>query len=728
MLARAVRWPSGARPATVRIASAAAGLTLALAGGCAFRTDALVHEFNQGALSGAVDPKVTVCETRSRLVARLVRDDLVDGYFGQGGGADGALLKTWLEDAEPRFPALVQAARRFPGGVAKEPVLTAELDCPDEPRAPERSAAADESSKTAQQAQQQVQEAAATQLDELLDKLRKEAPFQLALCPASAGERNKELAAYADAIRFSSSLVRAASAVALLSDEGMIDHRSLAKGTELGFREARGYLASRRWRREVDRRTTALVVKGGASTGIFSAGVVWIALQLVDGCMRSQSCLEARGDVRFKLLSGTSTGAMVVTAVDRFNADHESTIQNRRAATGPASALGKLPQWFTCLGARDLYCVDLRFMWDLGSTLKGVVKFDGIEALLEENVSDGLLNDQSELLLNTVEFRSGESLTISDQNPFDACDRGAQCTPAARKQAVVRGGLASIPLPIIAKPVDEMVVQGAPRVGTFLDGGVRAEIPLLPLAQRGAERVLVVSSSQSVLASAPNPESGADIGFRFINIAADGNAETGFAHAMRHAESVRSQEIELCERTLCDVKRPHMATLFGNDLPAERCRAFCEARWDMMCTATPAPVDAPQPSTKRDLRALRTSALWHVEALFRDELRVDAEAGYNFDPSQLRRLFLAGTEAARQHCRALARLLGVLPTRSDGEPLPVPATAPTLARDVVRWCAAPLPATCTLCSEIAQVADSDETLHICGDERELKTKDDKKCP
>ena len=504
---------------------------------------------------------------------------------------------------------------------------------------------------------------------------------------------------FADYVRFEEGVQRAVRGVAEVLIERLVDPRAVELGAADGFREAANYLTRRTWKRNLDVPTTGIVAKGGAVTGVYSAGVVWVLLNLTQKCMADPDCSGSRGeqlgtDHRFRLISGTSTGAMISTAIDYFNSG--TTHKDREGR------IDRLARWFTCLAVKDLYCLRSESVFKLIHDQKGIVEFDGIETQLRRAVDCNLLGNGSELIVNAVDFRSGRLLALSDQDPAQVQ------RPCHMIDAIV----ASAVLPVIAKPVDYLPTNykgpdGGPVRATYLDGGVRSELPILPLARRGAERLVVISSSASVIQETGALDSAAGILQRYTDIATGAIMETEIDHAQRLVESVRLAELEACESTL--------DSLAKSDRPVELCQgacvkqALCEGRYDDVCSGSPAPASADggvapasepkEPDTSR--AADRIVELWQTKSFHRDEEAVTAGSGYDFDPARQRSLFRAGADAARVRCLELARFLGM------------PVTKPGLRKKLVAWCSASLERQKKLCEDEPTHHDDDEDFRKC---------------
>src|SRR5690606_23530834 len=74
---------SGGRRSSPAIAAWAL-CAAALGSGCLLRTDAVPAAFNDGVLDSGGDPARDPKQRRESIVDRLVWDEVIDGYFGQG--------------------------------------------------------------------------------------------------------------------------------------------------------------------------------------------------------------------------------------------------------------------------------------------------------------------------------------------------------------------------------------------------------------------------------------------------------------------------------------------------------------------------------------------------------------------------------------------------------------------------------------------------------------------
>jgi len=371
------------RRAAAAVFAGISALTALAPAGCA-RTDTLIGAFNGGALdTSSGDPFHPPATRRREMVTIAIRAELEDAYFGQGG--DGAYVADWLRAAADNVYS-------FQGSVV-------DFMC---------ARGADVGGLCAPNAASTTTIASRLRVRALCaEKLAFEPHEDVCAPPASPGAP-PSIERFADFVRFHTAIERAARAVAALRIERLVDDVDVHEGAKVAFTQAAAYMKDRTWHRSRERRTTALVVKGGASTGIYSAGVVWVALNLITRCMEDEECRKLQKDFRFELVSGTSTGALISTAVDLFNTGDDGA--SRRAR------MRDMARWFTCSSVSSLYCVRSRPILDLLRDQTALLEFDGLTRLLRENVSCGSMTNGSELLLNTVDFRTGRLYSLSDQD------------------------------------------------------------------------------------------------------------------------------------------------------------------------------------------------------------------------------------------------------------------------------------------------------------------------
>jgi predicted acylesterase/phospholipase RssA len=632
---------------------------LLLAGPACVKTNALVDAFNGGLLdTSAGDPDHKPGDFAIELVAARIRQELGDGYFGQG-GADRAYVADWMQSAAKssmtfaRDVGVTSCLDDAPVGMLCQRRRQSRPDPVDAPPA------AGQSSWTLSDARALLRRHAALWAGEASDVAQPE--------HACAERGSTAQQRFVDFVRFESALERATRAVAALQTEGLVNSAQIALGARRAFSEAAQYLRDRGWQRARERKTSALVVKGGASTGIFSAGAVWAVLGLINECMHDAECSARQSDFRFELMSGTSTGALVSTAVDLYNSQPDYESRRRE--------LVRFAKWFACSSTRDLYCVQSAPVFDLLREQDALLDFDGLRAQLRQSVTCQQLLNPSELILNTVDFRSGRLLALSDQDRY-----AIRCG-----EDVVQGALASAVLPVIARPVRRLPSNPSPNVlQAYVDGGIRSEIPVLPVARRGAERVLVVGSSSSVPGETGALINAGQFAARYIDVSLAGVIESDLAQSQSYVQSVRLSEKDVC---LDELAGPSFAALCRSEDGCDP-NALCSGRWDEVCAAAPGSAQSTGQDnigTQRMTQTLaeRLDPVWRMVAIFRDERRVEPLHGYTFNPKEQRRLFLAGAETARISCMRIAKLLGLT--------VPEDETAP-LRKKLAAWCAPELAA------------------------------------
>jgi len=621
---------------------------LAAPSGC-LRTSVLVQKFNDGLIeTGNGDPAHDPVSLRKEKVERRVEQELIDGYFGQSGPS--ARVASWLVRDARTNQASAPNAKWFSSAVGQwlcDHGKTAHVACPSPP-AELASAEATVLPRVRQHAQakltENVAELAATPSD--------------ALVPLCGGGKRNDAAVevLADTIRYRLALRRAVEGAALLVDEGVLPLAETDVAAQSAFDKAAAYLVSRKWQRKLTQPTAGLVVKGGASTGIFSAGAAWVALNIEHECSRDPVCKNVcvtRGiSPSFELMSGTSTGAMVSTAVDIYNvAQCEEQRRDR---------LRLFQQWFVCSPAGDLYCTVDGTVGNLatGDQLS-LLKFDGLKQLLGAGVDQRTISNRSELILNVVDFRTGRYDAFSDQDPSELT------TPAD----VTNAAVASAALPVIVRPEPHLPSEPSEKGNfAYLDGGIRSELPIAAAVRRGAERLFIVSSAPSVMLEATERKSGLDVLVRYIDVSTGGVLESEIDWAPRLAESRRLAEFTEC-RLEYDGNVEKLC-------PGGSCNpvALCSGDWSNVCAPAAAADSLAATRSAADL----LSPIWQTTSIYRNDDRVPGLPGYLFRRADQRKLFLAGAEEARQRCFELTSLLG-LPTVVPGDP--------SWRSKLLAWCA-----------------------------------------
>ncbi|HKP62893.1 MAG TPA: patatin-like phospholipase family protein [Polyangiales bacterium] len=632
------------------------------------RTSVLVEKFNSGAIeTSSGDPKHPPDAVRREIALRRIKQELIDGYFGQS--ANDPRVPGWLERDAARMDQAGAEQHWFYRRVVEWLCYrgkTAHVACESQPAPTEARAAS---------SQQEAQQKLTQDLAQLV-KLPADAATQL--CPGAKLEPSV-VANFADTIRYRLALRRAVEGAALLVDEGRVSKDELELSAKLAFEQAAKYLRNRRWQRQLERPTVGLVVKGGATTGIFSAGAVWVALNIDYACSRDPKCKERRFPPRFEIMSGTSTGALVSTAVDIYNVSRCDDQRRER--------LELFQRWFVCSTSKDLFCTTTGTFGDLlaGDQLS-LLEFDGIQRLLRSGVEPQTLSNESELLLNVVDFRTGRLDAFSDQDPSEL----------TLPEQVTSAAMASAALPLIVKPEPHLPGEPAlPGKFSYLDGGIRSELPIAAAVRRGAERLLIVSSAPSVVGESSGQDNGLDVAVRFIDVVIGGVLESEIDWAPRLAEGRRFAEFIECSseyaqqaQTLC---------------PDDKCDpvALCSGDWSKVC------IDQPR-SSAAAFEAMRNASdllapVWRTTSIYRDEARVPGLPGYLLQRSEQRKLFLAGAEEARQRCFEIAALLG-LPAEVEGDP--------DWRRKLLRWCS-PTPMSLDACEQ-----PEDQNPRFCSDRLE----------
>ncbi len=579
-------------------------------------TDRLLTMFNGGATDSPPDPALTPDEIAHLRVRLSAKTFLIRGYFSQG-QADHGRVSDWLRSPGVRGEVDGQLS-----------VLVKHEDPAGQPAGATRGFR-----------------------KKLVDEMR---PLSDAVCDAKGvGESGR---ARYDAATLAAGLDLASRSVARMVREGLVDPKQARAGLHLAMDEAASYLELRRWQPSERAPTFGMAIKGGASSGVFSAGVSWRILTLVQNYRqwKSQGNREqflTKGtsvtESRFAATSGTSAGAVVAATVDIF---HQERCQIDPRATELKSVCGMktdvghgrecqeyarrlLATLFTCKGQNNLYCVDSRNLWNLADVQKGLMDFKGLRELLARYIKAEALENESEIILTTVDFASGELYTQSDQDPstIDIFPGPKRLGPQALSEHY-RNVEASFVLPFIAWPVGKLRIGGKVRDGVFLDGGIKSEIPVMALAQRGVERAIVIGSGPPRITPSPPQKSAVDIAARYIDESLSAVTEMELNAVVPYARYVESFEQATC-RELFDAD--------PGGLPSTQVGAFCRGDLATACGSGT--------SMGREFRAL---------PIFRTE-DVDPTFGYDFDPVQMRRLFNAGAEAVRKDCLGVARFLGM---------------------------------------------------------------------
>src|SRR5579859_2010016 len=308
--------------------SAAVGL-VAIAGLSATQTSCstttLANKFNSGILDSNGDPCHEPEQRSQELVRELVTHELMDGFFTQGTSTGPVAVWAMKASTEPEafVSYVIASAKALGSDLPWSPVASRpDFEAFTAPTLPARDRVA------------------------ALGRHWRGGPTEApgaAICDAD-GNLLPAAAELSDALRFNAALERAAADVTAIAIEGLVNEAEVRDGARDALAQTAQYLSRRTWQRHFDRHVNGVVIKGGASTGLYSAGVVWVALNLMTSCMADNApggCHSAVPDPRFALVSGTSTGAMISVATELFNVAKTDT--ERRAA------LDRLAGWFTCV-------------------------------------------------------------------------------------------------------------------------------------------------------------------------------------------------------------------------------------------------------------------------------------------------------------------------------------------------------------------------------------------
>jgi predicted acylesterase/phospholipase RssA len=654
------------------------------------KTDRLVTAFNDGALdTGSGDPFLSPRQVATQLVADRVAQELGDGYFDQAKST--STIAAWMDDAAAdvgTFESLAMAldclndihvGNLCPYAAAPPADASAAVAA----LAPATDAGAGREatavSRTLRQSAMRGKVRSFARRHAGARTNQRTALGQESVCTGT--DLNREVAAeFLDRVRFEAAVERAAHTTAGLLAQGLARSGDVEAGARRAFDNAARYMRDRGWRRSFDRKTLALVTSGGAATGVFTAGAVWAVLNVVNECMHDPACVPPGTDLRFELASGTSTGAVVDTAVDAFNTTIDPNDAGR-AYTDRIHELRAIAQYFTCSGVSDLYCTRSAPLTALARSSgagaqDSLLEFLGLAKQLRKATTCTQIRsstNMSELILNTVDFRSGRLLSLSDQEEFSI----------RSQEDLVQATIASAALPVIVRPVYTLPTNPDPaRPQAYLDGGIRSEIPVMAVARRGAERVLVIGSDSSVATASNLPPNGLMMAARYIDVSLDGLVETELAESQATVQALRLAEIDACEDEL-DPDAGELRGLCPRDRP--QCRAsLCRADWSNVCSKEQKPPSPPPTPGAPVKPSLDTSMepFWQLQSIFRDP-RVEPLHGYDFQTKESRRLFIAGVEAIRTSCVPIAKLLGV--------PVPADPSDP-LRRRLAAWCSPALPA------------------------------------
>lgn len=408
-----------------------------------------------------------------------------------------------------------------------------------------------------------------------------------------------------------------------------LDDKALNQGIQAGAALARDYLTHRPWHRSIHRPTTAVVMSGGAANGAFTAGYMWRLFEVLESCRKLGGPSGCQG-AKIDLVVGTSTGSLVGVVTDMY---FTQGLEKR--------AMELLVDSYTCSVESDLYCANDVYDWRLFEDTRGLVRFDGIRGKLEKNLLPAMIGNQTELIAVSVDYESGDVYAISDQDPADD----------APLEGRIDGILASIVEPVLAEPVDGLRRHGKKLEGTFVDGGIRSGLPVMQAVDRGAERVLILSTSSIEADPIERPKHALGMLNRSIDLMVQQPRVGEVEQAEFAAVARRLAEYNQCTDRLRTVSDTGTAESRG-DL-----RQFCERRQGF---------GVEHPSLKAAVSTWigpqlfpQVAQSYKSQWVFRPEENLATAGGYSFTPKVMRPLFEQGVRTFQARCGETLRLLEV---------------------------------------------------------------------
>jgi hypothetical protein len=254
-----------------------------------------------------------------------------------------------------------------------------------------------------------------------------------------------------------------------------------------------------------------------------------------------------------------------------------------------------------------------------------------------------------------VDYNSGDVFGISDQDPADLSPNEAE-----RTEGFLQALMASIVEPVMAEPVDWVPAQSGQTRGTFIDGGVRSGLPVLQAMQRGAERVLLISTAGLDPEPTPGSKHAFGILMRTIDLFVAQPRVGEVQQAELAAITRRFAEFNLCKERLATKGSTPDVTRFcrrvgpGFEPPAE---VALEATTNMWMGPA---------------RFEQVASSWRTAWIYRPEEKLETATGYAFSPAVMRPLFLQGVRTFHQRCEEMLRLFeirGTLARSMCSEPL-----------------------------------------------------------
>jgi predicted acylesterase/phospholipase RssA len=444
-------------------------------------------------------------------------------------------------------------------------------------------------------------------------------------------------AAEVDAARFLANAMSIGPSLAMLQQAigRPLTEEELRTGIKEGAESAAQYVTTRKWHRKLKRPSTAIVMSGGSANGAFSAGAIWRLLGILEQCRGKPESEGGCGDARIDLVAGTSTGTLIGTLVDLFHSPGQERLARELLVSN-----------YTCSVESDLYCVNSTWVWNLADDVRGLVRFDGIDKKLRDIVSPAMLNNPTELVAVSVDYNSGDVYGVSDQDPEDL-----PTNPSQRTEGLIQSIMASIVEPVLAEPVDWVPSKAGQTKGTFVDGGVRSGLPLLQAMQRGAERVLLISTGNLDAEPKVPPEHAFSILMRTLDLFVAQPRVGEVQQAEMAAIARRYAEFNVCQDRLVGIP---------NDVVSDFCRRR-GAGFERPPEQIPGEVK-PQAQSNMWIGPARfdeVASSWRTSWMYRTEEKLETASGYAFSPAVMRPLFLHGVRHFHGRCPEMLRLFDI---------------------------------------------------------------------
>ncbi len=334
-------------------------------------------------------------------------------------------------------------------------------------------------------------------------------------------------------------------------------------------------------------------------------------------------------------MAGTSTGTLIGTLVDLFHTPGQER-----------NARDLLVGNYTCSVESDLYCVNSTWVWNLGDDVRGLVRFDGIDKKLRDIVTPAMFNNSTELVSVSVDYNSGDVYGVSDQDPEDLPIGAKQ-----RTEGLIQSIMASIVEPVLAEPVDWVPSKSGLTKGTFVDGGVRSGLPLLQVMQRGAERVLLISTGNLDAEPKPAPEHAFSILMRTLDLFVAQPRIGEVQQAEMAAIARRYAEFNVCQDRLVGIP---------NDVVSDFCRRRGPG-FEQPEQPRPGEVMSQAQSNMwiGPARFDEVASSWRSSWMYRTEEKLETASGYAFTPVVMRPLFLHGVRNFHRRCPEMLRLFDI---------------------------------------------------------------------